>query len=80
MVNAQNNPPAFDSQINSASPVVGNLYTLVIDQGTFKDPESDTIFYTANMKNGDPLPSWAYFLPLTRTFRMQGNFVGMMEF
>jgi hypothetical protein len=52
----------------------------VIDQGTFKDPESDTIFYTANMKNGDPLPSWAYFMPLTRTFRMQGNFVGMMEF
>ena len=52
----------------------------MIDQGTFKDPESDTIYYTANMKNGDPRPSWAYFLPLSRTFRMQGNFVGMMEF
>jgi hypothetical protein len=80
MINAQNDPITFDSQINSASPVVGNLYTLVIDQGTFKDVDSDTIYYIANMKNGDPLPSWAYFMPLTRTFRMQGNVVGPLEF
>ena len=51
VVNAQNSAPTYESQINSGSPATGALFTLLIELGTFKDAESDTIFYQANLKS-----------------------------
>lgn len=50
--------------------MVGSNYTLQFDSGTFLDPEGDTLFYFANQQSADPLPSWAFFMPTTRTFRI----------
>ena len=80
VVNAQNSAPTYESQINSGSPATGALFTLLIELGTFKDAESDTIFYQANLKSSEPLPHWAYFFPISRTFRIQGTYTGSMEF
>jgi hypothetical protein len=68
------------STINSASPVVGSLYTLTFDPQTFTDVESDTLYYFANMASGDPLPPYAYFLPMTRTFRIVSPVTGINNF
>ena len=80
VINGQNNPPAVGSTINSASPVVGSLYTLTFDPQTFTDLESDTLYYFANMASGDPLPPYAYFLPTTRTFRIVSPVTGINNF
>ena len=40
------------------------------DIGTFLDPEGDTLFYFANLADGTPLPSWAFFQPTVRTFKI----------
>jgi hypothetical protein len=80
IINGQNNPPAVGSTINSASPVVGSLYTLTFDPQTFTDLETDSLFYFANMASGDPLPPYAYFLPTTRTFRIISPVTGINNF
>jgi hypothetical protein len=41
------------------------------------DKELDTLFYFANMANGDPLPPFAYFMPTTRTFRIIAPVTGV---
>lgn len=50
--------------------MTGSNYNLQFDSGTFLDPEGDTLYYFANLQNGDPLPSFAYFQPMTRTFKI----------
>jgi len=65
------------SAINSASAVVGAVLSLTFDPQTFVDKETDSLYYFANMANGDPLPPYAYFLPMTRTFKIISPIIGV---
>lgn len=65
------------TNINTASPVVGSVFSQTFDPQTFVDTESDSLYYFANMANGDPLPPYAYFLPMTRTFKIISPITGV---
>jgi uncharacterized membrane protein len=45
VVNVQNQAATVVAQINSASPVVGAVFSLAFDPTTFVDPENDQLSY-----------------------------------
>ena len=65
-----NTAASVATAINSGSPIVGTNYSMQFDIGTFLDPEGDTLVYFANLADGTPLPSWAFFQPTVRTFKI----------
>ena len=69
VVKCQSGAPTVSVSINSASPTVGNNSTQLFDVTTFVIPSGSTPIYYAQLSNGIPLPSWLFFMPITRTFR-----------
>jgi hypothetical protein len=66
------------SQSSASSPVVaaqtpsqtwkaGSAIDLVLPATTFRDPQNQTLTYTATQSDGQALPSWLVFNPATRT-------------
>lgn len=52
----------FDQQVSQTE----NSFTFTVSG--FDDPDGDAVIYLARMQNGEILPSWLHFDPVTRTF------------
>ena len=44
------------------------IFSFTVPAGTFIDPDSDALTYTATLTDGSALPDWLNFDPATRTF------------
>ena len=57
------------------------FWTFQLPAGTFTDPDNDPLTFTATLANGDPLPDWLTFNPLTQIFTgtPPRGFVGPIE-
>eukprot|EP00347_Sterkiella_histriomuscorum_P014791 403359511 len=66
----KNNAPQLQYAIPSFTQKVGFKFSYQLDSNTFGDSDGDTIYYKAAMTSttDQPLPSWLYFYPSTRTF------------
>jgi phage-related protein len=60
--------PLLETQTANQTWKDGQAISLVLAAGTFQDPQSETLTYTATLANGQALPSWLLFSPATQTF------------
>lgn len=67
-VNAVNDAPTVNSAIASQTALTDRSYSFIFNANTFTDIEDSTLTYSASLTNGNPLPSWLSFDPLTRQF------------
>lgn len=63
-----NQPPYVSSALNDQTVVAGTKLTFQISPDNFRDPEGGPLTYTATLSDGQVLPSWLSFDPLTFTF------------
>ena len=61
-------PPVLESQTSSQTWIGGQAVSLVLPVGTFKDPQGESLGYTATLSNGQALPNWLTFNAATDTF------------
>lgn len=68
-INGTNDTPFATGTIDTQFAQSGVAYSLVLDPGLFDDVDtSDTLTLSATLANGDPLPAWLTFDPVTGTF------------
>ncbi len=61
--------PYLYSQIPNQSGLTNQLFTFTVPDTTFIDDDGNsTLTYTATLSNGNPLPVWLSFDPVTKTF------------
>ncbi len=60
--------PILQSQTQGQTWLGGRTVPLTIPVGTFVDPQSETLTYSAALSNGQQLPGWLSFNPVTDTF------------
>ena len=64
-----NDAPVLQKPISDQTAVTGKGFSLVLDADTFVDVDAgDVLTYSAGLSNGNPLPAWLTFDPVTRTF------------
>jgi hypothetical protein len=64
-----NLPPYVKSLIESQTAFVGQPFRFTVPENIFADEDNnDSLTYSAQMRNGDPIPAWLVFDPSTRTF------------
>jgi hypothetical protein len=64
-----NLPPYVTSLIENQTAAVGQAFKFTVPGNIFVDEDSnDTLSYSAQMHNGDPIPAWIVFEPSTKTF------------
>jgi hypothetical protein len=61
-------PPVLAAQTASQTWLGGKPITLALPAGTFRDPQGETLTYSATLSNGQALPSWLSFNATTETF------------
>jgi hypothetical protein len=54
--------------IASQTATKGVLFNFTVPDSTFYDDDNDSLTYSATLSNGNPLPGWLSFNPITRTF------------
>ena len=60
--------PVVATQTSSQTWLGGRAFTLALPAGTFKDPQNQTLTYSASLASGQALPSWLIFNKTTGTF------------
>lgn len=61
--------PYLNTQINNQTDSVGHLFNLTIPDSTFIDDDgNNTLTYSAELTNGNPLPAWLVFDTISATF------------
>ncbi|MFL0805493.1 MAG: thrombospondin type 3 repeat-containing protein [Agarilytica sp.] len=63
-----NNAPEISNPIVDQSIDEDSVFNFVIPSDTFTDADSDTLTFSEQLSNGDPLPAWLSFAPGTQTF------------
>ncbi|GKX42200.1 hypothetical protein SOASR015_12340 [Pectobacterium carotovorum subsp. carotovorum] len=63
-----NDAPVVATPIPPQSVAQGGGFNFTVPDGTFSDPDSDTLTLSATLANGSPLPSWLRFDPTIGTF------------
>lgn len=63
-----NQAPTVANAIADQTVSFGTAFNYKIPTTTFKDPEGDTLSYTAILEDGSALPTWLVFNPTTGTF------------
>jgi hypothetical protein len=61
-------PPVLAVQTATQTWVIGKTISFALGTGTFTDPQSETLTYSAKLASGAALPSWLTFNPATDTF------------
>ena len=61
-------PPLLTAPTASQIWTEGKAISLALPANTFTDPQGETLTYTATLSNGQALPAWLAFNPLTETF------------
>ncbi|MEH1844009.1 MAG: putative Ig domain-containing protein [Nostoc sp.] len=65
-----NNAPTVQQAIIDQTVTEDTNFTFTIPDNTFSDVDAgDILTYSATLENGNPLPSWLTFDPVTRTFK-----------
>jgi hypothetical protein len=61
--------PYLKNQIKNQSESIGHSFVYTIPDSTFIDDDgNNTLTYSASLDNGNTLPSWLSFNPITKTF------------
>ncbi len=60
--------PQVASQTKSQTWTASQAFSLALNSNTFKDPQGQSLTYTATLANGSALPSWLTFNAATETF------------
>ncbi|MFJ5474424.1 putative Ig domain-containing protein [Pectobacterium carotovorum] len=63
-----NDAPVVATPIPPQSVAQGGGFNFTVPDGTFSDPDGDTLTLSATLANGSPLPSWLRFDPAIGTF------------
>jgi Putative Ig domain len=61
-------PPVLETQTPSQTWDGGTAILLALPSATFQDPQHETLSYSADLSNGQSLPSWLTFNGTTDTF------------
>jgi len=61
-------PPVLETQTPTQTWTGGTAVSLALPPGTFKDPQNETLTYSAKLSNGPALPGWLTFNATTDTF------------
>ncbi|NEP79495.1 MAG: hypothetical protein F6K39_15760 [Okeania sp. SIO3B3] len=67
-VKPANNPPTVTTPELKTYCEINSLCSYSIPNGTFSDPDGDSLTLSATLANGAPLPSWLSFDTATNTF------------
>ena len=83
-VEVTNLPPAVISPLQDMEVEEDQVFSFTVPEGTFSDPDisaGDTLSLEAMLVNGEPLPAWLTFDPLTATFSgmPENEHVGALE-
>ncbi|MBJ9420121.1 putative Ig domain-containing protein [Acinetobacter oleivorans] len=65
-VSLPNQAPTLLNAIADQIVTDAKAFSYTIPTTTFKDPDGDTLTYSATLEDGSPLPSWLSFNPTTR--------------
>jgi hypothetical protein len=61
--------PYLKYQVPNQSGLTNQLFTFIVPDTTFIDDDgNNTLTYSATLSNGNPLPAWLSFDPVTKTF------------
>ncbi|WP_233981780.1 putative Ig domain-containing protein [Pectobacterium versatile] len=63
-----NDVPVVATPIPPQNVAQGGGFNFTVPDGTFSDPDGDTLTLSATLANGSPLPSWLRFDPTIGTF------------
>ncbi|WP_233953349.1 putative Ig domain-containing protein [Pectobacterium versatile] len=63
-----NDTPVVSTPIPPQNVAQGGSFNFTVPDGTFSDPDGDTLTLSATLANGSPLPSWLRFDPTIGTF------------
>ncbi|WP_406628073.1 putative Ig domain-containing protein [Pectobacterium carotovorum] len=63
-----NDAPVVATPIPPQNVTQGGRFNFTVPDGTFSDPDGDTLTLSATLANGSPLPSWLRFDPTIGTF------------
>ncbi|MFJ5416673.1 putative Ig domain-containing protein [Pectobacterium carotovorum] len=63
-----NDAPLVSTPIPPQNVAQGGGFNFTVPDGTFSDPDGDTLTLSATLANGSPLPSWLRFDPTIGTF------------
>jgi len=63
-----NDGPTVDQGISDQIATADTAFNFQFPSDAFEDIDGDTLTYTAELENGDPLPNWLMFDSSTRTF------------
>ncbi|UCP81188.1 putative Ig domain-containing protein [Pectobacterium versatile] len=63
-----NDAPVVATPIPPQSVAQGGGFNFTVPDGTFSDPDGDTLTLSATLANGSPLPNWLHFDPTIGTF------------
>jgi Putative Ig domain/FG-GAP-like repeat/Domain of unknown function (DUF4114) len=65
----QNRPPVVTNPISAKTIALGSALNFTLATNTFTDPDpGDLLSYNAKLTNGNSLPTWLTFNPITKTF------------
>ena len=80
-VELENSAPLVAIPILDQSSPANAFWTFQVPAGSLDDPDNDPLTFSATLGNGDPLPYWLTFNPLTQTFTgtPPRGFVGPIE-
>jgi uncharacterized delta-60 repeat protein len=67
-INAANDAPVLNTLIPDLNATTGITFSYTLASNAFTDIDGDTLTYSATLANGNPLPSWLVFNPITHTF------------
>ncbi|WP_436835125.1 putative Ig domain-containing protein [Acinetobacter pittii] len=65
-VSLPNQAPTLLNAIADQNVTDAKAFSYTVPATTFKDPEGDTLTYSATLEDGSSLPSWLSFNPITR--------------
>ena len=68
IVTPVNDAPTVFAPVGNQSTNQFEAYSYILPTNVFRDVDSDGLSFSARLSNGDPLPDWLTFDPVTRTF------------
>ena len=66
-INSGNGAPESAGNITAQQGKQGDIFTLVLPESLFSDPDGDVLAYSVTLADGSALPSWLTFNAVTRT-------------
>ncbi len=62
-----NEPPTVGNPLGDQNATPGEEFSFAVPTDTFRDPDGDSLTFSATLADGSPLPEWLSFDPVTGT-------------